>query len=618
MRDTMAARGPDGAGLFERANVALAHRRLSIRDLAGGAQPCVSDDGQTVLIYNGEIYNDAVLRRDLERLGHRFRSRCDTEVVLAACRQWGARAVERMRGMFAFGAYDFRDETLLLVRDRFGIKPLYFAEVDNTLVFASTVAAIVAHPHFSRRPNFAVLSHYLTTFRITLGRDTVFEGIQQLLPGEMLRWERGTWHIERYWDYPTRVEDSIDFDEAASLLARGLRESVSLRLASDVPVGMFLSGGVDSNVIAGLVREEARGSIVGQCGVGTGDASEDALHARLCAEHAGFDFGEVLVGPDEYRDCWQWMLDQYQTPVSTPSDVILFRLAQEMKKSAGVVLGGEGADELLCGYAVSHWAGEDYDRLLRLDRGETLVGPAECRLFRQSLLDQYGRDRFASPTDHYFALNSLIPSSAKQALLLPHIWRQAGEDRPMFDRYQALFEHDRNRLGERSTAEMQTALLHRVNLEGLLARLDSATMLAGLEARVPYTDHLLVETMFSIPRPHKIRLAETEQAPYLASGALEQRGSLQSKRVLRRVAEQMLPADLARRKKASFPTPVARWLSGKWARQARRTLLESPFGRDVFQRQALCELAENVSAAGMWLWPILNVLEWGDRQCKAA
>ena len=621
MRDTMQLRGPDAAGLFERRNLVFAHRRLSIRDIPAGKQPWLSDDEQCVLVYNGEVYNDGELRRELATLGHSFRTRCDTEVVMAAYQAWGTECVRRLRGMFAFAIYDFRDDSLFLARDRFGIKPLFLTEINSQFLFASSIHALLAHPKFTRTPHLPALSHYLSTFRLTLGRETVFAGLWQLLPGESLHRRDGKIQITRYWSYPTDEEDSLEYEDAVDELRAGLKESVELRLVSDVPVGMFLSGGVDSNTLACLVRESAPSSMTAQCGGGDtaqSDGSDDHqssdfTYARQCAEHVGFDFGEVRVPPREYLECWLWMLEQYATPLSTPTDVILYRLARQMKKSVGVVLGGEGADELLCGYAVQHWAGHDFETAQQLAGGTWPGSSAAERLVRSSLRRQYGRDRFVSEADHYFALNSLIPTNVKATLLQPWAWKQAEEDRRMWGYYAGLLDEQ----AHQSTARKQTEILHRVNLEGLLGRLDSATMLAGLEARVPYTDHRLVEKMFRVPRRFKIDVAHQEHVPYLASGDLEQRGSLRSKRILRTVAGRLMPASLAQRKKASFPTPVAERLSGPWKNWAREKLLHSDFGQTVFQPPALRELADNLPQAGMWLWPLVNVIEWGDQQFAA-
>lgn len=609
MRDVMTSRGPDGAGFFRNRNVVFAHRLLAIRDRQGGAQPLCSDDGRYVLVYNGELYNNEELRAQLTAAGFRFRTNCDTETLLAAFMHWGSECVRRLRGMFAFVVYDFNEDRLLMARDRFGIKPLFVTQFGECLGFASSIAALVRHPDFERLPNFRTISHYLSTFRITLGSETLFEGIWQLNPGEILQWHRGEVAVSRYWDYPLDETCDVTYSEAVSDLHSQLKKSVASQLVGDVPVGMLMSGGVDSNTLACLLRQERSGAFLGYCGGGNEGAVDDFQHARQCADYVGFDYDEIRVSPGDYLDCWQDLVDRSAQPLSTPTDVVLHQLASTMKRHVGVVLGGEGADELLCGYAVQHWAGQDFDLQQRLSSGHWEGTSAAARLFRRSLRRQYGRDQFASPVDHYFALNSLIPTSAKSALFEKWAWNAADRDRSMRDVYGRLFTI----ASGVSTIRQHATVLHRVNLEGLLARLDHATMSTGLEARVPYTDHEMVERMFRLPDRFKIDIATHEQATYLASAQLDERGSLRSKRMLRTVAQQLMPSGLAQRKKASFPTPVQTWLSGPWSDWSRHRILESPFGRAIFQKTARQELAGNVTQAGMWLWPILNLLAWGDR-----
>lgn len=611
MRELMHARGPDASGEFFQHNVAFAHRRLAIRDLDGGSQPWVDATNRAVLVYNGELYNDVELRQELDALGVRFRSRCDTEVVLAAYMAWGRQCVERFDGMFAFGIYDFRDDSLFLARDRFGIKPLFLAEVDGTLAFASSIPALLRHPRIEKRPNLAAISHYLTTFRLALDRETCYSSILQLLPGETLLHYAGRTQIERYWEYPVREHDDLPYEDAVAQLSETLDNAVTRRLVSDVPVGMFLSGGVDSNTLACLVNRATNDSFIGVCGGGnTEPLSEDFEHARICADHVGFDYREVRLEAAEYLDRWRWMVEQYATPLATPSDVVIFEIAERLKRSVGVALGGEGADELLCGYSVQHWAGNDYEASRRLANGQWNNGDAAAVQFRESMLGQYGRDRFQSEIDHYFALNSLVPISAKASLFQPAAWKEADEDMRMILSYQQHFDD----LGAMPTTRKYQRLLHQVNLESLLARLDSATMLASLEARVPYTDHRLVEQMFRVPFQHKIDISNLEPQPHLASAQLDARGSLRSKRVLRDFAKQLMPDQLALRKKASFPTPVQAWFAGAWNEWARERLLSSPFAASIFQQQALSDLANNAPQAGMWLWPLLNIAMWGDRE----
>lgn len=612
LRDLMADRGPDGAGLLARGNVVLAHRRLAIRDPAAGHQPWETGDGSVAVVCNGEIYNDVELRAVLERKGFRFRTRCDTELIPAAYEAWGPACVERFRGDFAFGLYDFRRQRLLLARDRTGTKPLFFAWLDAFFTFASTVKAIRRHAAFRAKPNWRALSHYLTTLRLTLGRETVFDGIFTLQPGERLLLERGRMTIDRYWEPPDE-EPHDDFATAAEAFEARLREATRLRLAGDVPAGLFLSGGVDSNTLACVVRDETGDGLPAGCGVGDEDAPSaagDATYAATAARHAGCELETVSVGAGEYRDTWLGLVGDYDTPVSTPTDVILFRLSEAMRRRAGFVLGGEGADELLCGYAVPHRAGHDFDRAAGLARGTWSPPGNVGRLFRSSLRRSYGREAFGSASEHYFALNSLISIPTKEGLFRPTVWEAAGRDEQMTRWYDEALAGP----PERPASVRLTRLLHRVNLETLLSRLDSAAMRASLEVRPVYTDHLLVEETFRLPERFKLAVAEEEQAPYLSAGDLAARGSLRDKRLLRATASRMMPARLAQRPKASFPTPLAKWLGDDWAAWAGKTLRRSSFAASMLRPEVTEELAANPARAGMCLWPILNVAVWGDRQ----
>jgi asparagine synthase (glutamine-hydrolysing) len=621
MRDSMTARGPDDAGLLMRGNVALAHRRLAIRDLSAGSQPIVSEDGQTAIVYNGELYNDRELRTELQQLGVKFQTRCDTETLLAAWTMWGVDCLQKLQGMFAFGVYDFAENRLYLVRDRFGVKPLFFAEAAGELVFASTVAAVLQHPHVLRQPNWSTISHYLTTFRTTMGRETMFRGVRQLRPAECLEWNlhTGDLQIARYWNFPTKTTADITFDEAANELESLLADSTQSRLVSDVPVGMFLSGGVDSSMLASFVSQSHDSRLLGSCGGGQDASAEtgqdnDFSAAANCARHTGFEFDEVRVSPETYLDCWSELVGDTALPLTTPSDVIIHQLARRMKQDVGVVLGGEGADELLCGYALPHWSIEDF-RLARLCAAGQWPGrPSGERAFLKSLEATYGRCQFNSLVDHYFAANSLIPLAVKPRLLTEDAWNAAGHDEAMASFYQNEFatDSDPHREDAASLVHSQSVVLHRLNLESLLGRLDTATMQASLEARVPYTDHRLVEFAFGLPSHFRIDVDPHEATPYLAAAELDRRRTLRPKRLLRAVASRSLPPELAQRRKASFPTPVASWLSGPWQAWAQSRLLNSPFGRQAFRRETMAELASNVSAAGMWLWPILNLLAWGD------
>ncbi len=610
MRDTMVARGPDQEGLFREENIALGHRRLAIRDLSNGKQPWISQDGRFALVYNGEIYNDEELAADLAKQGVHIRTQCDTEVLAEAWSAWGPQCVERLRGMFAFGIVDRKSGQAWLVRDRFGIKPIFYSQINGDFVFASSISAIRKHPKFSSQPNFSAISHYLQTLRITLGRQTVFQNICTLLPAEIIHFDQEKLSHQIYWSPPLPKQHSaIEFQEAVQDLGETLAESVQLRLKSDVDVGMMLSGGVDSNTLATYTRLQTKHPLVGVCGGGQSSSPSDEVgsdfqFAHDCANEFGFDYSEVRVSQECYLETWQALIADQNTPLSTPTDAIIYHVAKRLKESVGVALGGEGADEAFCGYAIPHWSGNDFER----SQNMTKFTATESIQFRQSLLSQYGRDRFDSISDHYLTSNGLIPWSAQQALFREH-WITEDDNLAVQSHYQDLFAAH----GDLSMPEKYARVLHQVNLESLLRRLDTATMSASLEARVPYADHVLVEKAFRMPHHFKIDVCPTESQPWLASWELAKRGSLRTKRVLRAVASRLMPKRLALRPKMSFPTPVTSWLNDHWKSWIDHKLKNSAFAQELFRPQALQEASKLPENLSLWKWPILNTILWGER-----
>lgn len=612
MLDDLAERGPDGDGWASCDDVVFGHRRLAIRDVAAGQQPWRSPRGDCLLTYNGELYNDAELRTRLTARGHRFRTRCDTETVMAAYLEWGVEFVQRLDGMFALGVYDSRTRRLVLARDRVGVKPLYWLHVGGHLVFASTPAPLLKWPDYSPQPDWPAVSHYLTTLRTTLGRRTLHAGVSQLQPGEQLIVRNRTVEVTRFASLSMTQAEPMDLATSAESLGEALRSAVQRRLVSDVPVGMFLSGGVDSNTLACLTADAVSQPLQGFCVQGAtadGQPSDDALHAARTATHIGANLTTITVTPTDYLSRMQWMIDRLGQPLTTPNDVLIYELSRVARQHVGVVLGGEGADELLGGYAVSQWSGCDYDRTLSAGKSS-----AADRLARASLLRCYGRDHFASRRDHYFALNSLVPLAVQAQLFQADIWRDIANDDSVDSEYDSLLESD----DATSTVEQYGRLMQAVNLPTLLLRLDQASMLAGLEARVPFTDAAVITAANRIPLAHKLSVDSRETAPSLSAADLMNRGSLRTKTVLRELARPLMPAVLSQRPKQSFPTPMAEWFGGVWAQPLQQRLLASPFLRDAFQPTVLTELTGNPQAAGMWLWPLLNLAEWGDRVFHSA
>ena len=614
MRDTMTLRGPDDSGMFREDSISLAHRRLAIRDIGAGQQPWITQDNRFVLVFNGEIYNDDEIRADLAEIGVQLTTQSDTEALAEAWSAWGPACIQKLCGMFAFGVVDRRSKEAWIVRDRCGVKPLFYSQIGNDFVFASSIAAIRRHPYFSSAPNFSAIGHYFQTLRTTFDRQTVFENINCVRPAEFIHLVRGNPMHHTYWTLPQSVSDlsaqEYSFEEAVGDSERLLESSVNQRLKSDVPVGMMMSGGVDSNTLATLVQRQSKGSISGCCGGGVDESlpegGGDFNFASLCAQELGIDLATVRVAHESYIDTCQSLIELYETPISTPTDAIIYQVARQLKQSVGVALGGEGADEVFCGYAIPHWSGNDFE----LSRNKHKFGcQATSEGISNSLIRQYGRQEFKSPADHYLSTNGLIPISAQKALFNSGCWEQVRSGDAVHQYYNDLFGQNRND----SMTQRYARVLFRTNLESLLGRLDSATMAASLEARVPFTDHRVVEQAFRFPHQFKIDVCPSEKKPWLSSMELAQRGSLRSKRVLRSVASRMMPKRLAIRPKMSFPTPLPMWLDRKWSTWIDQKLTNSAFAKEIFNVDALKELKQIPPGMAMWKWPILNAVLWGDK-----
>lgn len=576
LRDWMRARGPDDAGLVRpHPRVVLAHRRLAIRDPTQGSQPWVSADGRWTLTYNGELYNTTELVAGTSaRFPQPPTTRCDTEILMRVLQVEEANAPAQLRGMFAWGAYDAREERLILARDRFGIKPLYFMSCGNEFVFASSPRPLLLYARSRPAVNSRALAHYLQTLRLTLGMETLWEGIYSLPPAHRLILDQQGLSLERYWDYPQGTAWSSP-EQACEALQGELAEAVRIRLVSDVPVGMMLSGGVDSCLLGSYVREELGPRFIAECGSGQ-QPSELAHHpqaedetglAAKTARFLGCQFRGVEVSEEEYRLLWRELIAESGQPLATPSDVIIYRLAQSLKQQVGVVLGGEGADELFGGYASIH--------------GLALTQTPDSPTGRAALVERY------------LAASGLIPAAGLRLLL-----RNSPDES-----IAAIQAHYLELLGN-GTGTLFSGmlrLLHTANLESLLARLDRATMAASLEARVPFTDHRLVERFWNLPTEYCLPggLADSDDLP-------------PGKWLLRQHALTRLPREIAARPKASFPTPVLAWLADRWGAWSRDILLNSPLLQELFEAQPLQELAEHPAQAGLWQWPLLNLGLWDE------
>jgi asparagine synthase (glutamine-hydrolysing) len=595
MRDVLRHRGPDDEGIWIDGQAGLAHRRLAILDISGGAQPMTSGDGETCVVFNGEIYNHPALKAELESRGHHYRTRSDTETILHIYKEEGPAGVESLRGMFAFALWDRDRQQLLLARDRLGIKPLYYAITDRELLFASEIKGILAA---GIRPelNEEIIPEYLATGFVS-GPDTFFKGIRKLLPGRTLTWSRRDGFCERHYWEPHAGTDPIPRDfkaQTAELLAR-LRDSVRMHLMSDVPVGLFLSGGIDSTglgaLMAGLVKDPIK-----SFSVGFPEREGNELdYARMAARFIKSDHHEVVVTPDQFFSALPRLIWHEDEPIAFPSSVALYFVSALARQHVKVVLTGEGADELFCGYnryRVTAWnqrLGHAYSRLVprfaRHKISRTIDGlPWSARRYLSRTFLALSND----PRSAFFENFSVFSERYRNALLAGRPMLQAR------DPFAELLRHYEGGSGgslDRMThTDLQTYLVE------LLMKQDQMSMAASVESRVPFLDHELVEFVIGLPASSKLR-------------------GWQTKVILREALRDLIPAEILTRKKMGFPVPVGTWFREQYGAITDEFVLGSrTTARTLFEPQAVRRLAEDHRAGraqhGSRLWALINLEIW--------
>src|SRR5437870_5717097 len=597
MRDVLRHRGPDGEGLWIEGPVGLGMRRLAIVDVLGGRQPMANEDGTVWIVYNGEVYNHADLRPGLEQRGHCYRTRSDTETILHLYEAEGERCVERLQGMFAFALWDRRRGRLLLARDRLGIKPLYYAWTDHELVFASEIKAILAGGSVRPALNEAIVPEFLATGFVA-GEETFFRGVRKLLPGRTLSWSCADGPRQRrYWRLPVTTDDGAPgtlADCGREVRAR-LANAVRSHLMSDVPLGLFLSGGMDSSGLAALMAPMVKEPIR-TFAVGFSDPEANELaYARLAAHSVGAEHRELVIDPAEFFGALPRLVWHEDEPITFPSSVALYFVSRLAREHVKVVLTGEGADELFLGYnkyRVTAWnerLGRAWRRFLPeaarrgVARGVRAL-PARAR--------RYAERTFLTVPPGVRALfyeNFAVFSDARQqALLANPEWLTLRD--PYAEGLRCYAEGGGSPLDRMSRADVQTYLVE------LLMKQDQMSMAASVESRVPFLDHELVEHALGIPARVKLR-------------------GWRTKAVLRAALADCVPRTILTRRKMGFPVPVGRWLRAEfWPIVEEFVLGPRALARGLFRPAALRRLAEEHRAGaerhGDRLWLLANLEIW--------
>ena len=602
MRDTMRHRGPDGAEswIAPDGSIGLGFRRLAIIDLSPAAdQPMSNEDGSIRIVYNGEIYNHAELRRELERLGtHRWKTdHSDTEVILHGFEEWGIECVQRLRGMFAIALWDGRRRELWLVRDRIGVKPLYYSLRSDRLVFASEIKAILEDPDQPRILDEEALYHYLS-FLVTPAPGTLFKGIRKLAPGTWLRVRpNGDVQEHRYWDvwdHTTPLEGVSD-DEIAERLLAELRTSVRLRKVSDVPVGVFLSGGIDSSTNAALFTEDEDQPVkTFSIGYRTDYPSyrNEFQYARKIAALVGADHHERELDVDDLIRFLPRMVHLQDEPIADPVCVPVYYVS-ELARQNGVIVCqvGEGADELFCGYP-------SWKTMLDLQRLDDLPVPAGLKSVGAMALRAVGKDqrreyellrRGIADLPVFWSGADALTETQKRSLLGPRV-RGSLNGLSSFDAIRPIRERFDAKAWERSHLNwMSYADLNLRLPELLLMRVDKMAMGVSLEGRVPFLDHKFVELAMSIPAEVKVR-----------NGTL--------KYILKKAVRGVIPDELIDRPKQGFGVPVYEWLFDRLGGTARRAIDGFCARTDIFDRREALRLVDE--REGLPTWIVLNFALW--------
>ncbi|HEY0762090.1 MAG TPA: asparagine synthase (glutamine-hydrolyzing) [Pyrinomonadaceae bacterium] len=601
MNDAIRHRGPDEDGFYINGSVGLAMRRLAIIDLKSGQQPIHNQDRTSWIVFNGEIYNYLELREKLEKLGHTFYTNSDTEAIVHAYDEFGADCPKHLRGMFVFAIWNIPKQELFIARDRMGKKPLLYAEVNGKLIFGSEFSALLVHPDVSRDIDAEAIDYYLS-FMAVPAPLTAYRAIRKLEPAHWLRWRNGNIELGRYWQPDFTKKIDISEEEAGERTIEILRDAVKCRLMSEVPLGAFLSGGIDSSAVVALMSQESSERVkTFSIGFEEQDFSE-LHHARRVAEHVGADHHEFIVRPDAV-EILPMLVDHYGEPYADSSAVPTYYVARETRKHVTVALNGDGGDESFAGYEryIAMGLTEKYRKIPSFVR-ESMIREAVNMLptdptkkskikSAQRLLAVVSRPK----ASRYMHWMSTFNDELKEPLYTES-FRQQTQGANATGILENWFKRA-NGIGVVDTMLLTDQMTYLPN--DLLVKVDIATMAVSLEARSPFLDHHVIEFAASLPQNLKLR-------------------RLTGKYLLKKVLRKLLPSENLTRRKMGFGVPIGHWFRGKMQPFLREVVLsEKALSRGLFKPEAVKQLVELHARAerdySHQLWTLLMLELWFNR-----
>ncbi len=598
MTTRLAHRGPDGAGVVCTQEFSFGHRRLAVIDLATGQQPLATPDHRYTIIFNGEIYNYRELRAELEEMSEQFRTQSDTEVLLAAFARWGITSLERLRGMFAFAIWDAAERSLWLARDRLGVKPLYWTRSGSQLLFASEMKALLAHPSVSRRLNPQAVDDFLAYLYVPAPQ-TIFEGIFELPPAHWLHWREGELELQSYWDarpQPVNVSEG----DAVDAVREQLGDAVRLRMVSDVPVGAFLSGGLDSSSIVAFMAKESPAPVRSfSLGFGAGgERYTELAYARIASRHFHTEHRELEIRPQSAQ-LLPAMVSQFDEPFGNPTALLIFELSKLIRQHVTVALAGDAGDEVFLGYPRylglalhQRLAGLPKPLFSLLRRASAWMGESANGLHVWRRMREFTETAGLPWQAAYTRWITYFSAEQRARLYTPEFRAAVGEYRAesFLEGWFARVA-DCNPISQASYVDLHTFLPH-----NLLEYGDRMSMAHGLEVRLPFTDHKLIELAMRLPAQAKLR-------------------GRSGKRVLREAMRPMLPREVTRRSKLGLNPPIGRWLRRELAPVLEERLSTTAVEHaGWFQPQTVAELVRDFRSGrrdySLHLWALLVLDQW--------
>ena len=601
MNDAIRHRGPDEDGFYVNGSAGMAMRRLAIIDLKSGQQPIHNRDRSAWIVFNGEIYNYLELREKLEKLGHTFYTNSDTEAIVHAYDQYGTDCPKHLRGMFAFAIWNERTQELFLARDRVGKKPLLYADVNGQLIFGSEFSALLLHPDISREIQPEALDYYLS-FMAVPAPLTAYKAVRKLEPGHWLRWRNGKIERQRYWEPDFTKKIDISEEEAGERTVEILREAVRVRLMSEVPLGAFLSGGIDSSAVVALMSQESSERVkTFSIGFDEQDFSE-LHHARRVAEHVGADHHEFIVRPDAV-EVLPMLVEHYGEPYADSSAVPTYYVAKETRKHVTVALNGDGGDESFAGYEryIAMGLTEKYRKIPSFLRESVIreavnlipTDPTKRSKIKsaQRLLAVVAREK----SGRYMHWMSTFNDELK-APLYSDFFREQTRGANALGVLDTWFKRA-NGIGMVDALLLTDQMTYLPN--DLLVKVDIATMAVSLEARSPFLDHHVIEFAASLPQNLKLR-------------------RLTGKYLLKKVLRKLLPSENLNRRKMGFGVPIGHWFRGKMQPFLREVVLsDKALRRGLFKPEAVKHLVDSHTRAerdySHQLWTLLMLELWFNR-----